>query len=247
MSDEVLKNDLWDYELENSYHVQTLEPLKRHRIRYDDPQRRNKFDIQYEAIMPPMVMSTGMHIEQAMKTTGTLTLRGKDYTLNGSYTVRDRSWGALRPERHVNCPPLAWMTGIYNSSFIFGCTAFDTPEISADSYPGLVVPGGQTVKGGWIYQAGELVPVLTARKRTTRNPQTLIPETVDMDLKDAKGRTYSIKGTVKAAAGWRTWHNFETFICLVCWEYEGKVFYGDLQECHWSEFVRLAREARTNE
>jgi hypothetical protein len=243
MSDDCLKNDLWDYQLENSYHVQTVEPLKRHRIRYDDPQRGNQFDIHYEAIMPPMVQSSGLHLEQAMRTTGSITLRGKQYKFNGSHTVRDRSWGALRSEKHTNAAPLAWMTGTYNESFIFGCTAFDTPDISPDAYPGLIVPGGTTVKGGWVYQSGEMVPILAARKRTTRDPRTLIPTTVKMELTDSHGRNYAINGTVVAAANWRTWHNFETWICLVRWEYNGKVFYGDLQECHWLEFVRAARAA----
>ena len=242
-SDECLKNDLRDYQLENSYHVNTIEPLKQHRIRYEDAARGNKFDIHYEAIMPPMVQSSGMHIEQAMRTTGSLTLRGKEYKLNGSYTVRDRSWGALRREVHTNAAPLAWMTGIKGEDFVFGCTAFDDPATSPDSYPGLIVPGGTTVKGGWVYQNGEMLPILSATKRVTRDPDTLIPQTVDMVLTDSKGGSYAIKGTVVAAANWRTWHNFETWICQVRWEYNGHVFYGDLQECHWLDFVHAARAA----
>ena len=243
MSDDCLKDGLKEYKLENSYHVQVIEPLKQHRIRYDDPRLGNKFDIQLDAIMPPMVQASGLHIEQAMRTTGSLTLRGKEYKLDGSYTVRDRSWGALRSERHTNAAPLAWMTGILDESFIFGCTAFDTPETSPDSYPGLVVPGGHTVKGGWVYQNGEMVPILSARKRVTRDPRTLIAQTIDMELTDSLGRNYPITGKVVAAANWRTWHNFETWICQVRWEYNGKVFFGDFQECHWLDFVHAARAA----
>lgn len=243
MSDDCLKGDLWDYQLENSYHVQTIEPLKRHRIRYEDPARGNSFDIHYEAIMPPMVHSSGLHLEQAMRTTGQITLRGKRYELKGSYTIRDRSWGALRSEHHVSCPPLAWMTGTIDQGFIFGCTAFDTPEISPDTYPGITIPGGANVKAGWVYQSGEMLPILHARKRTTRDAKTLIPQTLDLELLDSLGRSYAIKGTVTAVANWRTWHNFETYICLVRWEYNGKIFYGDLQECHWIDFVRSARAA----
>lgn len=242
MSDDCLKNDLWDYQLENSYHVQTIEPLKRHRIRYDDPVRGNKFDIHYEAVMPAMVQASGLHLEQAMRTTGSITLRGKEYPLTGSYTVRDRSWGALRSEKHTNVVPLAWMTGIVDESFAFGCTAFDTPG-SPDHYEGLVIPGGQTVKGGWVYQNGEMLPILSATKRTTRDPRSLIPQSIEMTLIDSRGGSYEIRGTITAAANWRTWHNFETWICLTRWEYQGKVFHGDTQECHWLEFVRAARGA----
>lgn len=61
MSDDCLKNDLWDYQLENSYHVRSIEPLKKHHITYEDAARGNKFDIHYEAIMPAMVQATGQH------------------------------------------------------------------------------------------------------------------------------------------------------------------------------------------
>lgn len=135
------------------------------------------------------------------------------------------------------------MTGIQGENFVFGCTAFDTPELSSDLYPGLVVPGGQNVKGGWVWQNGEMIPVLSAKKRTTRDPRTLIPQTVEMEMVDAQGKTYAIKGTIVAAANWRTWHNFDSWICQARWEYDGKVFYGDFQECHWADFVHAARAA----
>jgi hypothetical protein len=239
MSDDCLAGDLWDYRLENSYHVRTLEPLKRHHISYSDPFRQNSFDVHYEAIMPPMVLETGFHLEQAMRAKGEVTLRGKTYQIDG-YTVRDRSWGQMRPEGHKNFMPMAWMTGVRDQGFIFGCTAFDTPDISPDAYPGLEVPNGQNVKGGWVYQDGAMVPVIAARKRTTRNPRTLFPETVELDMVDAKGRSYALKGTITIAADWKTWHNFNSIICLVRWEYDGHIFYGDFQECQWTDFIRLA-------
>jgi hypothetical protein len=240
MSDDCLKNDLWDYQLENSYHVRTLEPLRRHEISYSDPARQNSFQVAYEAIMPPMVLSTGLHLEQAMKTSGQVTLRGKTFTIDG-YTVRDRSWGQMRPEGHKNFPPMAWMTGVCDQSFIFGCTAFDTPQISPDTYPGLEIPGGQNTKGGWVYQNGALTPIISARKRTTRNRLTLFPETVELDMTDVNGRLYALKGTITVAANWKTWHNFDSIICLIRWEFDGMTFYGDFQECHWIDFVRLAK------
>jgi hypothetical protein len=96
------------------------------------------------------------------------------------------------------------MTGTIDQGFIFGCTAFDTPEISPDTYPGITIPGGANVKAGWVYQSGEMLPILQARKRTTRDPLTLIPQTLDLELLDSLGRSYAIKGTVTAVANWRT-------------------------------------------
>jgi hypothetical protein len=237
-SDACLANDLYDYRLENSYHVNTIEPLKKHRIRYADPRLDNAFDITLEAVAPAMVLSSGMHLEQAMKTRGWLRLRGKEYAVNG-YTVRDRSWGQLRKENHQPFPPMAWMTGVFNEEFSFSCTAFDNPETNPDWKGHLELPGGQSVKGGWVYKEGELTPIISAMKKTTRSRENLFPERVEMTLKDAKGRSFELRGEIIAAADWRTWHNFESIICLVRWECGGLVTHGDFQECQWADYIRL--------
>lgn len=51
MRDDPLKNDLHEYRLLNGYGVKVIEPLKRHRVTYDDPERRNSFDLEYEALI----------------------------------------------------------------------------------------------------------------------------------------------------------------------------------------------------
>ena len=244
MGDDCLKDDLHDFTLDNGYRVTTVEPLKKHRIRYEDKARQNSFDISYEAVMPAMVLASGMHLEQGMKTRGQLVLRGKPYEVNG-FTVRDRSWGQLRSEANQFHPPMAWMTCVFGDgsdgrdAFAFGCTAFDNPETDPDWKGLLEVPGGQTVKGGWIYQDGELTPVVSAVKKTRRNAETLFPESVEMTLTDAKGRRFDIRDEIIAAADWRTWHNFDSIICLTRWTCGNRVSHGDSQECHWSEYIRL--------
>jgi hypothetical protein len=240
MGDDCLQNDLTDFKLDNSYHVTTVEPLKRHRVRYTDAARQNSFDIQYEAMMPAMVLGTGLHLEQGMKTSGSLTLRGKDYRVNG-YTVRDRSWGQLRSEANLFNPPMAWMTCVFNDDFAFGCTAFDNLETNPDWKDALEIPGGDTVKGGWIYKDGALTPIVTAVKKTLRNSVTLFPESVEMTLTDATGRNFQISGEITAAANWRAWHNFEMIICQTRWTCGGMTSHGDFQEAQWSEYIRLFR------
>jgi hypothetical protein len=107
-SDACLANDLWEYKLANGYHVTTLEPMRRHRARYEDGRRRNLVDVEFEAMMPAVRMKNAMHFEQGMKTKGRLVLGGREYEVDG-YTVRDRSWGHLRSEEHKPYPPMAWM------------------------------------------------------------------------------------------------------------------------------------------
>jgi hypothetical protein len=236
-SDACLRNDLYDYELENGYHVTTLEPLKRHRIRYCDAERDNSFDIELEAVMPAVVLSSGKHLEQGMRARGELTLGGREFEVD-CFTVRDRSWGQLRSERHTTAPPMAWMTCVFSEDFGFGCTAFDDVAGDPEWRDTFEIPGADNVKGGWVYRDGELVPVVSATKRTFRDPDSLFPTSVELTITDATGRTYPLRGEVRAAANWRTWHNFESIICLTRWRIGDTVGHGDIQECQWSDYIR---------
>ena len=76
-------------------------------------------------------------------------------------------------------------------------------------------------------------------KKTTRSRENLFPERVEMTLNDAKGRSFELRGEIIAAADWRTWHNFESIICLTRWECDGMVTHGDVQECQWADYIRL--------
>jgi hypothetical protein len=237
VDDKCLANDLHDYELPNSYGVQVVEPLKKLRMRYSDPYRGNAIDVDFTAMMEPMVLSTGMHFEQGMKTSGTVTFAGVDHVVD-AFTVRDRSWGQARREVHVDAPPMGWMTCVFGDDFAFGASAFDSEDTNPEWKGVMTIPGGDPTRGGWILRGGELVPVVSTVKRTIRNRQTLFPEGVEMTVTDANGRNYEIRGTVTAASNWRTWHNFETVICLVRWECEGRVGYGDHQEVLFHDYIR---------
>lgn len=235
--EDVIAKDLWDYKFDNGYQVQTIEPLKRHRLRYTDEQRQNSFDIETDALMEPMLLDTGMHFEQAVRARGELTLRGKTYTVDCT-NVRDRSWGQSRSEQHAPTPPIDWMTGVFSDDFMFGCTAFDHPDLDPVWKGHLQVPGDDPTKGGWIYRDGKLVPVVATRKRVTNDPSTLAPTSAEMLMTDANGRNYEIRGEIVAANRIPLWPNMETWVCLSRWECEGQVCYGDLQEVQWHDFIR---------
>lgn len=237
MSDDCLANDLHDFILQNGYRASVIEPLQKFRVRYQDEQQNNAFDIHFEAIIAPMMQSSGLHLEQAMRAKGELTLQGKHYVVNCA-TVRDRSWGTPRPEHHQDLPPMAWMTAVFNDDFIIGCTAFDSLDSNPDWAGTLEIPGGETVKGGWVYKDGEMVPIVSAKKKTLRNKDTLFYESLVMELVDSKGRCFNIKGTACASSGWQAWHNFSSVISLSRWECDGLVTYGDHQECFWQHYIR---------
>jgi hypothetical protein len=133
---------------------------------------------------------------------------------------------------------MAWMTSVFGDDFAFGTTAFDSEDTDPDWKGVLQIPGGDPTRGGWVLRDGELTPVVSTVKRTLRNKETLFPEGVEMTITDAGGRDYEIKGTIKAAANWRTWHNMESVICLTEWECEGRTGYGDTQDVLFHDYIR---------
>ncbi|BBZ15423.1 DUF7064 domain-containing protein [Mycobacterium branderi] len=235
--EDMLANDLWDYRFDNGYHVQTLEPLKRHRLRYVDHARDNAFDVETEALMEPALLATGLHFEQAMRVRGELTLRGKTYQVDCTH-VRDRSWGQGRSEMHAPMPPITWTTGVFGDTLMFGCLAHDHPDLNPDWKGRLEIPGGDPTKGGWVYRNGTLVPIVATRNRVQRDYATLAPVTADIVMTDATGHDYALHGEVVAANRLPAWLNVDTWICLARWEYHGQICYGELQQMQWHDYIR---------
>ena len=91
---------------------------------------------------------------------------------------------------------------------------------------------------------GDLLAVIDIRKRVVRNPVTLSPESVEMQLTDAANRTYAISGEIIAANWIRLWPNQSTWTCLTRWDHQGRTAYGDLQEVQWHDFIRGATQPR---
>lgn len=237
MSDECLKNDLWNYRLENGYTVTTLEPLAAHRIQYQNERLDNFVDVTLEALAPPVMLGTGMHFEQPMRTRGEIRLRGKSYTVDGT-TVRDRSFGQLRREYLVPLPPLAWMNAAFSADFSFGCTAFDDPAHQPEWLGSFTLPGNNPLRGGWVYRDGLLSKIVKASKRTVRRRGSFYPDRVELTMVDERGRTLEILGQACAGAQWQTWHNMDSNVNLMRWECGGAVTHGDYQEFLWPEYVR---------
>jgi hypothetical protein len=238
MSDAVLKSDLQTFQLENGYGVTVLEPLKKHRVVYRDAARGNAVDLEYEALAPPVVFGDGTHLEQGMRVRGDLQLAGKCYKVN-CYNIRDRSWGKLRPEAHAPIPAVSWLTGVFNDRFFFNCTAFDHPDLNPcwkGAFPGFCAD--RVLIAGWIHKDGELSEIVECRKRTVYNPATLIPETIEMTVRDSRGRCYVFRGEILAASTRAMWPNMNVALCMTRWECSGLIGHGDAQDIQSHDFVR---------
>jgi hypothetical protein len=237
MSDDCLKDDLWKYRMENGYEVTTVKPLVSHRIQYENTRADNMIDVSLEALAPPVMLGTGMHFEQPMKTTGQIRLRGRTYDVEGT-TVRDRSFGQLRNEYLVPLPPLAWMNAAFSENFAFGCTAFDDPNKNPEWVDSFRLPNNNPLRGGWIYKDGIASRIVQASKVTIRRKGSFFPDRIELTVVDDQGRTLEITGHTTAGVNWQTWHNMDSNINLTRWECDGEVTYGDYQEFLWPDYIR---------
>jgi hypothetical protein len=218
--------------------IRVIEPLKSIQIEFHDRARGVHLSYRLDAIMPPGVRPGGWHFTQAMRTQGELDLYGDIMTIDG-YFSRDRSWGQERREDPMPLPPLTWMAGVFDSDLAFHVLAMDDPAMGPDwsaAFP--TMTAGQNLFWGYLWKDGELVPVKSARKLTTREADGLAPRLIDMEIEDIKGRTLPLLGTVQARMPWQTWQNMNTYFCQTRWETAGRVGYGDSQDVQFGDFVR---------
>ena len=236
MHDRSLDNDLHRYRLENGYGVEVLEPLRRHRLTYTDQSRKNSVDIEYSAIAAPIMWGDGKHFEQTMHGRGVLQLQGREYDLD-FYTVRDRSWGKPRPEHLLNLAPVGWMTCVFGEDFYFNCNGLDDPELMPEWKGLFSEPKWKELNSGWIVRNGEVRLITHCRKRTERDPRTLFPKRIELELVDSRGDEYRINGKATACSD-REYVPTARFVnCQLRWEWEGREATGEEQEAQWSDFV----------
>lgn len=241
---EQLGGGLTNFKLSNGYAVEMLEPGRVFRVRYEDPQRQNLIDLLYTAVSDVLMWPGDKHFEQVMKVEGTLVVRGESHEVGG-YNVRDRSWGEARLENPLPGPPIGWMTGVFGDKLAFNVTAFDHPELDPMWNNDFEVDVAKLFKFGWLLVAGERVAVRNARTRTFYDPITMMPSGCEAHVVDVAGREYHFKGQVTAGAPIHPFPNNRAPICLVRWEYEGCIGWGDLQQSQGNDFLmRYLNSAR---
>ncbi len=238
MEDEpIRKGDLADYELPMGYRVKVLQPLEKIHIAYDDPVRNNAFDVTLTAIMPPAMIASGKHFDQAMRTEGEVVLRGRRHQVDG-YTVRDRSWAEIRPEDPRPVPPIHWVTGVFSDDFAFHMMGVDDPSTGPPWQEAFPDAGAMSAMNrGWIWRDGELTGLESTCLATRWNLDTGYPVGHTLRITDTNGRELSLTGTITASCSWAPWSNANMLISLCRWECEGRTGWGDSQTATWTDFV----------
>ena len=232
--------DIVDCAQSSGVRVDMLEPNKRFRLRYEDAARATHFDFEADAIMPLPVRGNGGHFTQAMRTRGQLTLRGREYRIDGYFT-RDRSWGDPRPEKPLPIPAFTWNVGVFDDSFAFHTAAFDTPKYHpewARTFP--AVKAGENHLWGYIWKNSRLLGIKSVDQHVQREADGLFPKSVKLRVEDTEGGVHEINGTVESRIPFNPWDNMTCYFCLARWECDGKVGYGDLQDCTWNDYVQTA-------
>lgn len=235
--DSCLAADMYDVTLENGYRSQVLEPLKKHRISYSDPLRGNSFDITFDAVTPAVLMKGGLHLEQGMHADGVLVLEGERFEVD-SFVVRDRSWGAIRPERRSTLPPVAWTHCVLDEKLAFSYLAFDNPDRDPDWKGVLDLPLPDPFLDGWVWADGELHQLVAVSQRTEREFELLHPTGMEATMIDLTGRTYDLRAESCASGSWQTWMNFSATYCLARFECNGYSSFGDIQEVQSADYMR---------
>lgn len=233
-----MPNDIGDYAIEAlGLKIKVLNPLKSIQIDLHDADENVSFSLRSEATMPPAVRPGGFHFTQAMKTSGSLNLRGRKYAIDG-YFSRDRSWGQERNEHGLRIPPLTWAVGVFDESYAFHGMGMDSPESKPEWLRRYPVQPGSNLSWGYIYRDRKTYSVKSMRQLTTREPDGLIPRTIEMELIDTGGEKLEAYGVVIARQLWQTWQQMNAWFCLVRWESKRGIAYGDFQDIQYNDFTR---------
>lgn len=228
-----------EYMLPCGYHVEVVKPLEEIRIGYEDTTRGNAFDVTFTAVMPPAMLATGRHFEQAMRTRGSVTLLGETHTVDG-FSMRDRSWGESRPEAPRLAPVVHWLTPVFDEDFAVHAFAVEDPT-RRPIYEGLIdfsPEQSAALSRGWIWRDGELVYLDSITLTCEWDLKLRYPRSYRIEMVDADGRPSLMTAELVAASNWYIWNNIYAPICLFRFECDGKVGYGDSQVGAWTDIVR---------
>ncbi len=232
-----MPKDITDCTYANGVTVKMIEPMSEFQIGFEDSACDVKLDLHLKAIMPPACRYNGGHITQAMKTSGTLLLRGKRYTINGFHT-RDRSWNEYRQEYPLKVPPLHWDVGIVDETFAFHHLSYDDPAYHPE-WKGKVPEINNTCLWGYVYENGQLHGVVSTRQRTDYEPGGTVPIHIETTLTASNGKSYEIVGRPLASTQVQSWPNMCSHFVLMEWSVDGRIAYGDVQSGLFHDSFRL--------
>jgi hypothetical protein len=234
--------DLRDAQFPNGVSVRCLEPGTRYELGYHFRDHTDfTADLHFAGIIPPVPHLEGAppftgssHFDQPGRVTGTLQLRGERIDVD-CISVRDRSWGR-RPELLGRMPRLSYAFGSASSddAFLAFC-APDEPDAEVEH-----------LTSGYLFRDNRVRRLVSATRRTTRDPVTGGVSRIELHGTDSDGRTLDVVGEARSRM-FIPGHSV-TINTFIEWSGHGLRSWGEDQDV-WStaEFADRVREARASQ
>lgn len=218
-------HDLTELALPNGLRYETVEPLHRYRIRFEDPGELD-LDLTYEGLHPPhapMVGSHG-HLDQACRVQGVLRLHGEEIEVDG-YDMRDRSWSVRNDHGPVRAGYDYAVGGPYGAFLAMSMGGGDTE---------LVVAGFRMVDG-------ELVRLTGGQRRVERTRGR--PTSIRIEATDESGHELVAEGRPVNRFAFQSSPNYFAWMALTSWTVGTETWWGQDQDV-WSPDLLRAELAR---
>jgi len=187
---------------------ETLEPLRRYRVRYRDGELIDA-DLHYEALIPPHevgVKDGHGHLDQPCRFEGVVTLRGVRHEVAG-FDMRDRSW-QLRPDDRST-----------RGSYSYGIAS------ARDAFLAFAFRAGdeERVVAGFLLQGGEKADLVAGTRRVERSAGGW-PARVTIEARDARGRELRVRGTTRNRLAHQASPGLFAWMSFTGWEFAGGCF-----------------------
>ena len=202
---------------------EVLEPLRRHRVSYQDGARFSA-ELEYEGLIPAHaagVRDGHGHVDQPCRVRGEITVRGRRIAIDAP-DMRDRSWGVRRDDRSTR--------GAYSYAIASARDCFLAMSFAS---PGLGGRGDvQPVVAGFLVRDGEKAPLVAGTRTLERDAGSPWPARVAIEARDALGRDLRASAVTlnrfanQASPGLFAW------MSLARWDFAGES-YGQDQDI-WS-------------
>lgn len=227
---------LTDLTLANGIRYECLEPQKKWRVRYDDPDGGDEIhvDLIVTGIVAPNMLGES-HVDQPCRYQGTIVLHGETIEVD-DYGFRDRSWGP-RPQFGQGIHGGSMMRGGYSYATASDEHAFHA--ITMDFGTGAIAIHGSYMRDGeWAKLKG-------GERRVIERDGEGFPLVVELDGVDELGREFNARGETTNSLGFLINPNLYTINCLTRWSFGGITTWGEDHDNHsFPDARRLFREAR---
>lgn len=221
-------HDLRDLDVLGGMRLRCVEHGRRFRFGYanDDV----AFDLEYEALMQPMLtrqeppFNHGNHVDQPGRVRGTMTLHGEELAVD-CIAMRDRSWGLRRPRRQ---PKLGY------------CHATSGPD---HSFLTITIErhGVDSLVQGYLMRDGVWAPMASGSRTVERDAKGR-PSIVRVEGVDTLGRPLEAIGTTVSRQVFTAYPDMFCWNSLARWELDGVTAWGEDQDIwhprRWRDHAR---------